>query len=661
MAQPVAGSRGMKILMIAPEPFFQPRGTPFSEYYRIKALSELGYHIDLATYPFGEDVEIPNLRIFRSFRPPGIIGVKVGPSWAKLPLNFFLFFKSLFLLCRNHYDFIHTHEEAGFMGVIFSRLFKIPNLYDMHSHLTQQMVNFNFTRSRSIIKLVSLMERSIIKGSHLIIGICPYLEEVVRKIDPHKKIYIIENPPLKFDEHEGDEAQLRRLRKSLKLQDKRVILYTGTFEPYQGLELLLRAIPAVVGSSDNVHFLIVGGKEKQIVSFKALARQLKIDEHVSFTGERPHQEMPLYIKLADILISPRIKGDNVPLKIYLYLATGKPIVATNISAHTQVLNPEVAVLTDPEPKSFALGINLLLKDHNLCQRLTKSARKLVETRYSYPEYLKKVKLCYQHLSQIKTKKRGNPSIRKKELPKTHYSYRVYASQEAAAKFDEDRFGGPIGQLIQQRQEATLLSLLGDFKGKTVLDIGAGTGRIAIPLALFGARVTALDASAEMLTIARDKAEVCGADISFQHGDAHQLPYPDFSFDMAISFRLLIHAKDWKKVIGEFCRVARERVVFDFSPAGSFALLHPPYLHLRKLLDKETQTYRILRVAAIKRQLRRHGFQIVSTHREFVLPLAVHRKLKSVKFTTATESLFGRLKINSFFGGPLTIKANRKVG
>ncbi|MDH5405425.1 MAG: hypothetical protein OEX80_02690, partial [Candidatus Aminicenantes bacterium] len=77
--------------------------------------------------------------------------------------------------------------------------------------------------------------------------------------------------------------------------------------------------------------------------------------------------------------------------------------------------------------------------------------------------------------------------------------------------------------------------------------------------------------------------------------------------------------------------------------------------------KETQTYRILRVAAIKRQLRRHGFQIVSTHREFVLPLAVHRKLKSVKFTTATESLFGRLKINSFFGGPLTIKANRKVG
>ncbi|TKJ31239.1 hypothetical protein CEE39_07415 [bacterium (candidate division B38) B3_B38] len=661
MDQPVAGSRDMKILMIAPEPFFQPRGTPFSEYYRIKALSELGYHIDLATYPFGEDREIPNLRIFRSFRPPGIKGVKIGPSWAKLPLNFFLFFKSLFLLCRNHYDFIHTHEEAGIMGVIFSRIFRIPNLYDMHSDLAQQMVNFNFTRSRRIIRLVSLMERSIVKGSNMIIGICPYLEDVVKKIDPHKQIYIIENPPLKFDEHEGDEAQLRRLRESLKLQDKRVILYTGTFEPYQGLELLLQAIPSVVDSSDDVHFLIVGGEEEQIASLKALTRQLKIEGHVSFTGQRPYHEMPLYLQLADILVSPRIKGDNVPLKIYLYLTTGKPIVATNISAHTQVLNPEVAVLTEPEPQSFALGIDLLLKDYNLCQRLTKSARKLVETKYSYPEYLKKVKLCYQHLSQIKTKRRGNPSARKGELSKKHYSYRVYASQEVAAKFDEDRFGGPIGQLIQQKQEATLLSILGDFRGKTILDIGAGTGRTAIPLAHCGARVTALDASAEMLTIARQKAEECGADISFQQGDAHQLPYPDSSFDMVVCFRLLIHAVDWKKVIGEFCRVARGTVVFDFSPWGSFALLHPPYLHLKKFLDKKTQTYRVLRMAAIKRELRRHGFQMVSSHREFVLPLAVHRKLNSVRFTTATESLFGRLKINSFFGGPLTIKANRKVG
>ena len=88
----------MKILMIAPEPFFEPRGTPFSEYFRIKALSELGHEVDLVTYPIGKMSKFPKLRIFRSLKVPFISKVKVGPSLAKLPLDFFLFFSAVKLL-----------------------------------------------------------------------------------------------------------------------------------------------------------------------------------------------------------------------------------------------------------------------------------------------------------------------------------------------------------------------------------------------------------------------------------------------------------------------------------------------------------------------------------------------------------------------------------
>src|SRR3954452_9201294 len=77
----------VKILMLAPEPFFEPRGTPFSEYHRIKALGELGHHVDLVTYPIGRDVELPNLRIFRSLRPPFVSRVPIGPSFTKLMLD----------------------------------------------------------------------------------------------------------------------------------------------------------------------------------------------------------------------------------------------------------------------------------------------------------------------------------------------------------------------------------------------------------------------------------------------------------------------------------------------------------------------------------------------------------------------------------------------
>src|SRR6476659_6788483 len=77
----------VRILMIAPEPFFEPRGTPFSEFHRIRALTTLGHEFDLVTYPFGQTVTMPCLRVFRSLRPPFVSHVNIGPSLAKIPLD----------------------------------------------------------------------------------------------------------------------------------------------------------------------------------------------------------------------------------------------------------------------------------------------------------------------------------------------------------------------------------------------------------------------------------------------------------------------------------------------------------------------------------------------------------------------------------------------
>src|SRR5207244_1481997 len=85
----------VRILMIAPEPFFEPRGTPFSEFHRIRALTALGHQVDLVTYPFGENVSMPGLRMFRSLRPPFVTRVKIGPSLAKIPLDALLAFSVL--------------------------------------------------------------------------------------------------------------------------------------------------------------------------------------------------------------------------------------------------------------------------------------------------------------------------------------------------------------------------------------------------------------------------------------------------------------------------------------------------------------------------------------------------------------------------------------
>src|SRR6476660_3233313 len=119
----------MHILMIAPEPFFEPRGTPFSEYHRIRALLDLGHTIDLVTYPFGNDVQLKGLTIIRARRPPFVRRVKIGPSAAKLFLDVTLLAAAISQARRGRYDAIHSHEEGAAIGVLISALQRIPHLY----------------------------------------------------------------------------------------------------------------------------------------------------------------------------------------------------------------------------------------------------------------------------------------------------------------------------------------------------------------------------------------------------------------------------------------------------------------------------------------------------------------------------------------------------
>src|SRR4029077_13312112 len=174
--------------MIAPEPFFEPRGTPFSEYHRIRALTELGHQVDLVTYPFGQDVTMPGLRVFRSLRPPFVRHVNVGPSAAKIPLDALLTFSVLRRAFSQRYDAVHSHEEGGLIGVVLAALLRIPHLYDMHSSLPQQLTNFAFSRSRVITHAFHAIERFMIGRSRVVIVICPSLEETVRGIEPAARV-----------------------------------------------------------------------------------------------------------------------------------------------------------------------------------------------------------------------------------------------------------------------------------------------------------------------------------------------------------------------------------------------------------------------------------------------------------------------------------------
>jgi len=377
----------LRILMIAPEPFFEPRGTPFSEFHRIRALTALGHQVDLVTYPFGQDVRMDGLRVFRSMRPPFVHRVKIGPSLAKLPLDAMLTLTAIRRALGGKYDAIHSHEEGGLIGVLLSGLLRVPHLYDMHSSLPQQLTNFAFTRSPFVRGVFEWIERLMIRRSRVVIVICPSLEETVREIDSSANVVLIENAPGSAEDQATPE-QAAKIRAGLGLSASTpVVLYTGTFEAYQGLDLLFDAMARVKARRPDARLVLAGGKPDQVALAKTQARSAGIEDVTIFAGERPASEIPAYLLTSDVLVSPRSKGTNTPLKIYQYLRSGKPIVATRLLTHTQVLDDETSILTSPSADDFASGILRALDDPARGQMLGRKARELADTKYSYEAYL----------------------------------------------------------------------------------------------------------------------------------------------------------------------------------------------------------------------------------------------------------------------------------
>jgi ubiquinone/menaquinone biosynthesis C-methylase UbiE len=243
-------------------------------------------------------------------------------------------------------------------------------------------------------------------------------------------------------------------------------------------------------------------------------------------------------------------------------------------------------------------------------------------------------------------------------PHDHYSYTAYADPAMADRFEQVRFGGPIGALLAESQERVLVDFVGPLEERTVLDVGTGTGRAALALAARGGIVTGVDASTEMLRVARERAGARGIAVRFMPGDAHALPFDRGTFDVAVCLRVLMHAPDWARCVGELCRVSRQRVVLDYPALLSAAALQAGARRVTAALGGAVEAYRVLPAHAVRRELARHGFRVAAVHRQFVLPIALHRRVGSRAATERVEAALARAGLLRLLGSPVTVMAKR---
>lgn len=403
----VPAKASKKILLIAPQPFFLNRGTPINVRAIAETLGKLGYDVHLLVYPLGETIEIPGVTIHRSWPLPGISSVPIGPSWRKVLLDLPFCLKAFGLAFGRRFSVIHGIEEGGFIAWALGTLWRTPYVFDLDSWMSEQISDSGFLKSQVLLKVIARLEAHCVKKAAAVLTVCQALSDRVRVLCSSVPLYQIEDFPL--EPAAGANKELPdSLRKEFGLVGKRVLLYTGNFEPYQGIDLLLQAFAAArreSSSQSELSLLLVGGgspENPHVIRTRDQAARLGLEKSVVFAGQRPAEEMHAFMSFADLLLSPRTLGGNTPLKIYTYMASGTPIVATCISSHTQVLNEQSAFLGKATEEGLASAIIDALDDSpsGIEERASRASRakELVETRYSRKEFTRRLGEMYRELT-----------------------------------------------------------------------------------------------------------------------------------------------------------------------------------------------------------------------------------------------------------------------
>ncbi len=367
----------MRILKIIPQAFYSTRGTPISAYHRAKELIARGHEVDILTYAVGADPPDLAARVYRSRGPHFSRSIKAGPSRLKYWFDLLLLLNLFYRLMVKRYDLIYAHEEGAFLARVAGGLFRVPYVYDMHSSLPLQITDWKFSSSSRVIGLFGWVERVSIRGARAVVAISPAVARAARAADPEVTIVTIVNHFEIGDKGEPVAAAALRTRYGIGA-DRKVVLYTGSFVALQALDLLIDAVPIVLRKVPDAVFLIVGGQDAEIAVLRAQAEKLGVAGSVLFEHSRPQKEMSTYMAAADVLVSPRVQGINPPGKLLSYLASGRPVVATNTLVHNQLLNEQCAILTAPTAEGIAQGLIKAMTDKVAVAALVNEAAEFLE-------------------------------------------------------------------------------------------------------------------------------------------------------------------------------------------------------------------------------------------------------------------------------------------
>ena len=385
----------MKILLLAPHPFYQERGTPIAVDLLVSALSERGDTVDILTFHEGQDKHYANAKVYRINPILPIRGISPGFSAKKLYCDAVMFFKMISMLNKKEYDFIQAVEESATLAMFYKPFSKVPYVYDMDSVITEQLLEKS-KKFKIFIPLIRFFETKTIKHSLAVVAVCQAIVDYARRYRD-SDIYLLHDISLLSNEQPS--GQVDELSHFVE-PGMKIGLYIGNLETYQGIDLLLDTLVDYSHEHRDVCLLIIGGKEDDIEHYQSKAQQMGVSKFIKFLGPRPISDMGAYMKQADFLLSPRLKGTNTPMKVYSYLGSGVPVLATALPTHTQVMSEQIGFLSEPDGASFSSKMSEMIKQPDRARLKAQKAIAFIQANHSEQAFRKRVHDIYGSIENM---------------------------------------------------------------------------------------------------------------------------------------------------------------------------------------------------------------------------------------------------------------------
>jgi PEP-CTERM/exosortase A-associated glycosyltransferase len=283
-------------------------------------------------------------------------------------------------------DILHAHSPSlnGRAAVRVGKEFGVPVVYEVRAFWEDAAVDHGTSREGGArYGLSRALETHVLRSADAITVICEGLrKDVVARGIPEEGVTVIPNS-VDVERFTTERCRDSDLARSLGLEGSEVLGFLGSFYAYEGLELLVESLPALLEKRPRVRLLLVGEGPRE----KALRRrvqELRLADNVVFPGRVPHSEVRRYYDLVDVLVYPRfpmrLTETVTPLKPLEAMAMGKLLVASNVGGHRELIREgETGLLFEAGNASdLVRKVFLALENEELKRRIPISARRFVE-------------------------------------------------------------------------------------------------------------------------------------------------------------------------------------------------------------------------------------------------------------------------------------------